>query len=147
MSTRAAEAKSLINSWLAGISSEKMPTARFSLSATCIATFIAMSYIVVLNPLILGLGADSTGATLGVDRVAAMTALIGGVMTILMGVVAKTPFAVATGLGVNAFIAVTLATTPGLSWAQAMGLVIWAGVIMFVLVLTGFRTAVVLLFG
>ena len=107
-----------------------------------VATFIAMSYIVVLNPLILGLGADSAGATVGVDRVAAMTALIGGVMTILMGVVAKTPFAVATGLGVNAFLAVTIATTPGLTWAQAMGLIIWAGVIMFVLVLTGFRTAV-----
>ncbi|MDO5619217.1 MAG: NCS2 family permease [Kocuria sp.] len=107
-----------------------------------IATFIAMSYIVVLNPLVLGLGPDGTGNTLGVDRVAAMTALIAGVLTILMGVIAKAPFALATGLGVNAFLAVTIATHPELTWPQIMGLVIWAGLIMFVLVLTGFRTAV-----
>lgn len=107
-----------------------------------IATFIAMSYIVVLNPLVLGLGPDAAGNTLGVDRVAAMTALVAGVMTILMGVVAKAPFAIATGLGVNAFLAVTVATTPELTWAQVMGLVVWGGVLMFVLVLTGFRTAV-----
>lgn len=107
-----------------------------------IATFIAMSYIVVLNPLVLGLGADATGATLGVERVAAMTALIAGAMTILMGVIAKAPFAIATGLGVNAFLAVTIATTDDLTWPQVMGLVVWAGLVMFVLVLTGFRTAV-----
>lgn len=107
-----------------------------------IATFIAMSYIVVLNPLVLGLGPDGAGNTLGVDRVAAMTALIAGVLTILMGVIAKAPFALATGLGVNAFLAVTIATHPELTWPQIMGLVIWAGLIMFVLVLTGFRTAV-----
>ncbi|MDO4255457.1 MAG: NCS2 family permease [Kocuria sp.] len=107
-----------------------------------IATFIAMSYIVVLNPLVLGLGPDGTGSTLGVDRVAAMTALIAGVLTIAMGLIAKAPFALATGLGVNAFLAVTIATHPELTWPQIMGLVIWAGVIMLALVLTGFRTAV-----
>lgn len=107
-----------------------------------IATFIAMSYIVVLNPLVLGLGADGAGNTLGVDRVAAMTALIAGVLTILMGLIAKAPFALATGLGVNAFLAVTIATHPELTWPHIMGLVIWAGLIMLALVLTGFRTAV-----
>ncbi|KAA9393873.1 NCS2 family permease [Kocuria coralli] len=107
-----------------------------------IATFIAMSYIVVLNPLVLGLGPDADGNVLGVERVAAMTALIAGVMTILMGVFAKSPFAIATGLGVNAFLAVTIATTPDLTWPQVMGLVVWAGALMFILVLTGFRTAV-----
>ncbi len=107
-----------------------------------VATFIAMSYIVVLNPLVLGYGPDGAGNTLGGDRVAAMTALVAGVLTILMGAWAKAPFGVATGLGVNAFLAVTIATNPGLTWPQVMGLVIWAGVIMVVLVLTGFRTAV-----
>ena len=107
-----------------------------------LATFFAMSYIVVLNPLILGLGEDSTGATLGPQRVAAVTALVAGVLTILMGVWARQPFAMAAGLGVNALLASTIATTENLTWAQIMGLVVWAGVIMLVLVLTGFRTAV-----
>ncbi|MGJ9403311.1 NCS2 family permease [Arthrobacter sp. KK5.5] len=105
------------------------------------ATFFAMSYIVVLNPLILA-GADSTGAELGIPRVAAVTALVAGVMTILMGAWAKHPFAMATGLGVNAFIAITVATNPGLTWPDVMGLVIVSGATMLVLVLTGFRTAV-----
>ncbi|WP_290656468.1 NCS2 family permease [Kocuria sp.] len=107
-----------------------------------VATFIAMSYIVVLNPLVLGYGEDGAGNILGGERVAAMTALVAGVLTILMGVWAKSPFGMATGLGVNAFLAVTIATNPGLTWPEVMGLVIWAGVIMVVLVLTGFRTAV-----
>ena len=50
-----------------------------------LATFFAMAYIVVLNPLILGLGPDGAGNTLGVERVAAATALVAGVLTIIMG--------------------------------------------------------------
>ena len=107
-----------------------------------LAAFFAMSYIVVLNPLVIGTGADSAGNILGVPQVAAVTALVAGVMTILMGVIAKQPFAMAAGLGVNALLASTIATTPGLTWADIMGLVIIAGLIMTVLVLTGFRTAV-----
>lgn len=107
-----------------------------------LAAFFAMSYIVVLNPLIIGTGQDASGTVLGVPQVAAVTALIAGVMTIIMGVVAKQPFAMAAGLGVNALLASTIATTPNLTWADIMGLVVWAGVIMTILVLTGFRTAV-----
>jgi AGZA family xanthine/uracil permease-like MFS transporter len=106
-----------------------------------LATFFAMSYIVVLNPLVLG-GADSTGAMLGAERVAAVTALVAGVLTIAMGAWAKYPFALATGLGVNAFVAITVATNPGLTWPDVMGLVVLSGITMLILVLTGFRTAV-----
>ncbi|MDQ6754452.1 MAG: NCS2 family permease [Actinomycetota bacterium] len=105
------------------------------------ATFFAMSYIVVLNPLILS-GADSSGHVLGVERVAAATAFVAGILTILMGAWGKHPFALATGLGVNAFVAITVATHPGLTWPDMMGLVMISGITMFVLVLTGFRTAV-----
>ena len=56
------------------------------------ATFFAMSYIVVLNPLILS-GADSSGGTLGFPAVAAVTAFVAGILTILMGAWAKHPFA------------------------------------------------------
>lgn len=106
-----------------------------------LATFFAMSYIVVLNPLILA-GADGSGTSLGIERVAAVTALVAGVLTIAMGAWAKYPFALATGLGVNAFVAITVATNPELTWPEVMGLVMLAGLTMLVLVLTGFRTAV-----
>ncbi|HEX2073610.1 MAG TPA: NCS2 family permease [Geodermatophilus sp.] len=102
-------------------------------------TFFTMAYIVVLNPIILS-GADILGNTLPFGSVAAVTALIAGVMTILMGVVGRYPFALATGLGINAIVAVFAATQ--LSWPEIMGLVVLEGLLITVLVLTGFRKAV-----
>jgi adenine/guanine/hypoxanthine permease len=113
-----------------------------------VVTFFTMAYIVVLNPLIIGTAADSTGGFLGggdapnLAMVAATTALVAGVMTILMGVFANYPLALATGLGLNAFVAFGIATLPGMTWADAMGLVVLEGLIILVLVLTGFRKAV-----
>src|SRR5690625_4820131 len=106
-----------------------------------LATFLAMSYIVVLNPLVLS-GPDGSGEELGISAVAASTALIAALITVLMGLWANHPFGLAAGLGVNALLAITIATTPDLTWAEAMGLVVIAGLVMVVLVLTGFRTAV-----
>lgn len=111
-----------------------------------IVTFFTMGYIIVLNPLILGYVPDADGSYLGggdapnLAAIAAGTALVAGVMTILMGVVANYPLALATGLGLNAFVAYSLASQ--MTWADAMGLVVIEGVIILVLVLTGFRTAV-----
>ena len=112
-----------------------------------LATFFTMAYIVVLNPLIVGTVADGDGNLVGgadpgqsIARVAAVTALVAGVMTILMGVVGRYPFAIATGLGLNAFVAVSIVTE--MTWADAMGLVVIEGLVITVLVLTGFRTAV-----
>ena len=105
-----------------------------------------MAYIVALNPLIIGLAKDGDGKYLGggdapnLALVAAATALIAGVMSILMGVVANFPLALATGLGLNTFVAVGIASK--MSWQDAMGLVVLEGIIITVLVLTGFRTAV-----
>lgn len=113
-----------------------------------VVTFVTMAYIVVLNPLILGsvdpasasAKRDLLGATLSVPQVAAVTALVAGVMTILFGLVANFPFALATGLGINTLVAVTIA--PQMTWPEAMGLVLVEGLIIVVLGLTGFRTAV-----
>ncbi len=105
-----------------------------------LATFFTMAYIVVLNPLIIGTAPDMDGQVLGIPQVAAVTALVAGVMTILMGVIGKYPFAIAAGLGLNAFVAFALASQ--MTWADAMGLVVLEGIIITVLVLTGFRTAV-----
>ncbi|MFB9378156.1 NCS2 family permease [Kineococcus gynurae] len=113
-----------------------------------LATFFTMAYIVVLNPLIIGTQPDGTGAYLGggsapdLAAVAAGTALVAGVMTILMGVVANYPLALATGLGLNAFLAFGVAALPGMTWADAMGLVVLEGLLILVLVLSGFREAV-----
>jgi AGZA family xanthine/uracil permease-like MFS transporter len=103
-------------------------------------TFVTMAYIIVLNPLIIGTAADVTGARLGIGPVAAATALVAGVMTILMGVVGRFPLAVAAGLGINGVVAFSFA--PQMSWPDAMGLVVAEGLLITVLVLTGFRTAV-----
>ncbi|MDR7300496.1 NCS2 family permease [Haloactinomyces albus] len=103
-------------------------------------TFFTMAYIVVLNPLIVGTAADVTGTKLGIPEVAAATALVAGVMTILMGLIGKYPFALATGLGLNAFVATTVVTE--MTWADAMGLIVLEGIIILIVVLTGFRTAV-----
>ena len=116
-------------------------------------TFFTMAYIIVLNPLIIGTVPDKDGnlitgmpiadpANIGtsIAMVAAATALIGGLMTILMGVYGRFPIAIATGLGLNALLAYTI--VPKMTWPQAMGLVVWEGVLILILVLTGFRRAV-----
>jgi AGZA family xanthine/uracil permease-like MFS transporter len=105
-----------------------------------------MAYIVVLNPLILANGKDVDGqfiadsSTAPVALVAAGTAFVAGVLTILMGVIGKVPFAMAAGLGLNAFVTFQIATV--MTWEEAMGLVFLEGIIIAVLVLTGLRTAI-----
>jgi AGZA family xanthine/uracil permease-like MFS transporter len=84
--------------------------------------------------------ADALGNILPIGQVAAVTALVAGVMTILFGLVANLPFAIATGLGINTLLAVTIA--PLMTWPEAMGLVVLDGLVIVVLAVTGFRTAV-----
>jgi AGZA family xanthine/uracil permease-like MFS transporter len=113
-----------------------------------VVTFFTMAYIVVLNPLIIGTVKDSNGQFVGggtdpaasIAKIAVATALVAGVVTILMGLVANFPLALATGLGLNAFVAFSIATK--MTWADAMGLVVLEGIIILILVLTGFRRAV-----
>ncbi|MDC7121631.1 NCS2 family permease [Cellulomonas fimi] len=113
-------------------------------------TFFTMSYIIVLNPLIIGTvqSDGGNGAFLGggdapnLAAVAATTALVAGVMSILMGAVANFPLALAAGLGLNAVVTYSIAFLPGMTWPDAMGIVVLEGLIILVLVLTGFREAV-----
>jgi AGZA family xanthine/uracil permease-like MFS transporter len=105
-----------------------------------LATFFTMAYIVVLNPLILGSAQDGDGERLPIAALAAATALVAGIMTLLMGVVGRFPLALAAGLGVNALVAFEIA--PQMTWADAMGLVVIEGVLITILVLTGLRKAV-----
>ncbi|MBB3604140.1 AGZA family xanthine/uracil permease-like MFS transporter [Mycolicibacterium sp. BK556] len=103
-------------------------------------TFIAMAYIVVLNPIILSGAADVTGNKLGFAQVSATTSLAAGVMTILFGLFARMPFAFAAGLGINSFLATTVVGT--VSWPEAMGLVVINGLIIVALAVTGLRRLV-----
>jgi adenine/guanine/hypoxanthine permease len=99
-------------------------------------TFMVMAYIIFLNGNIIA-------KPLGLDpiAVAAGTALIGGIMTIAMGLVANYPFALAAGLGINAIVAFSL-TAKGLNAAGAMGVIVLEGVAITVLVVVGLREAI-----
>ena len=101
-----------------------------------VTTFMTMAYILFVNPSILG------AAGLEFPQVLTVTALSAGVMTIAMGVVAKYPFAIAPGLGLNAVVAFTLVGAQGLTAAEAMGVIVTEGLIITLLVLAGIREAV-----
>ncbi|HEX5451108.1 MAG TPA: NCS2 family permease [Candidatus Limnocylindrales bacterium] len=101
-----------------------------------ITTFLVMAYILFVNPSII---AQPLG--LSPVAVAAGTALVAGVMTILMGVVGRYPLALAAGLGINAIVAFTL-TAQGLDARGAMGVIVWEGVIITLLVVLGLREAI-----
>jgi adenine/guanine/hypoxanthine permease len=103
-----------------------------------VTTFMTMAYILFVNPQVLGLGGDG----LPFAQVLTVTALVAGVMTLLMGLVSNYPFAIAPGLGLNAFVAFSLVAGDGLTFPEAMGVVVLEGIIITVLVLTGFREAV-----
>ncbi|WP_348729315.1 NCS2 family permease [uncultured Mycolicibacterium sp.] len=105
-----------------------------------VVTFIAMAYIIVLNPIILSGSADVTGSRLDFAQVSATTSLAAGVMTILFGLIARLPFAFAAGLGINSFLATTVVGS--VTWAEAMGLVVINGLIIVLLAVTGLRRLV-----
>jgi adenine/guanine/hypoxanthine permease len=107
-------------------------------------TFMVMAYILFLNGAILTGGFEATGKAdphWDLATIAAGTALIAGVMTIAMGLIANYPFALAAGLGINAIVAFSL-TGRGLSAAGAMGVIVIEGLIVTVLVLVGLREAI-----
>ena len=104
-------------------------------------TFMVMAYIIFLNPTILMAGFGDSDPNFTPVALAAGTALIAGIMTIAMGAVANYPFALAAGLGINAIVAFSL-TGQGLSPAGAMGVIVWEGIVVTILVLVGFREAV-----
>ncbi|MFF4220606.1 NCS2 family permease [Streptomyces nondiastaticus] len=105
-----------------------------------LATFFAMAYIVVLNPIILGAGQDKFGHQLDNGQLVTATALMAGLSTVLMGVIGNVPIACAAGLGINAVVSLQLA--PKMSWPDAMGMVVLAGLVLMVLVASGLRQRV-----
>jgi AGZA family xanthine/uracil permease-like MFS transporter len=103
-----------------------------------ITTFFTMSYIVVVNPSVLS--APGTGMPFSGAMTA--TVLIAFSMTLLMGLYAKLPFAVAPGMGLNAFFAYTIVIQQHVPWQTALGMVFWAGVIFLLVSTTPLREAI-----
>src|SRR6185503_18210033 len=99
-------------------------------------TFMTMAYILFVNGLIL------SSAGLAPAQVLTVTALVAGVMTIAMGLVANYPFALAPGMGINAAVAGTLVSTQHLTPAEAMGVIVAEGVAITLLVVAGIRERV-----
>lgn len=106
-----------------------------------IVTFVAMAYILVVNPSILSAAAPE-GGTVTVAAIVAGTALVAGLLTLAMGFFANFPMAMAAGMGLNAMVAFSLVGGEGLTYQEAMGLIFWEGLAILLLVLTGFREAV-----
>ncbi len=102
-----------------------------------ITTFMAMAYIILLNPIILGGATDVTGAKLSIPQLTTATIVAAAVSTLLMGVIGNAPFGLAAGLGLNAVVAYQAA--PHMTWAQAMGLVVLEGLVIVILAVSGLR--------
>ena len=88
-------------------------------------TFFTMAYIVVVNPAIL----SGSGTGMPFSGVMTATVLLSFTMTLLMGLYADLPFAVAPGMGLNAFFAYSVVLGRGVPWPAALGAVFWAGVL------------------
>ena len=103
-----------------------------------ITTFFTMSYIVVLNPSIL----STEGTGMAFSGVLTATVLLCFVMTLFMGLYARLPFAVAPGMGINAFFTFTIILTQKVWWQVALGIVFWAGVLFLLISVTPVRETI-----
>ncbi len=100
-------------------------------------TFLAMAYILFVNPSIL----SETGMDEG--AVFAATAIAAAVGSLLMGLIAKYPIVLAPGMGLNAFFAYTVVLGYGIPWETALSGVLASGIIFVILTLTGLREKII----
>src|SRR5262245_59337565 len=105
-------------------------------------TFMVMSYIIVLNAVILTTGTGIAKQELSFAGVVTATCLVAGLMTLAMGLWANFPLALAPGMGLNSVVAFQLIAGQGLPWPAAMGVIFLEGVLITLLMLSGFREAV-----
>jgi len=103
-----------------------------------VTTFFTMAYIVVVNPTIL----STPGTGMAFSGVLTATVLICFSMTLLMGLYAKLPFAVAPGMGINAFFTFTIILQEKVWWQVALGIIFWAGVLFLLISVTPVRATI-----
>ena len=119
------------------MSTEAKPDMRTELVAG-VTTFFTMAYIVVVNPSIL----STEGTGMPFSGVLTATVLVCFTMTLLMGLYARLPFAVAPGMGLNAFFAFTIILGRGVPWPVALGIIFWAGALFLLISLTPLRESI-----
>lgn len=102
-----------------------------------LATFMTMSYILIVHPTIM------KAAGMPQDQVFTVTALTSCIFTLLMGIYAKLPFALAPAMGSNAFLAFTLVGSGNITWQQGLAMNIISGIIFLLMSLFGFREVIV----
>jgi len=100
-------------------------------------TFLTMAYIIIVNPAILG------AAGMPVAAVAAATCLAAGLASILMGLTANVPLALAPGMGLNAYFAFTVVQGMGVPWPVALGCVFLSGIAFLLLTFAGIRQLII----
>jgi adenine/guanine/hypoxanthine permease len=105
-----------------------------------VTTFVTMAYIVIVNPGIL----SSPGTGMPFSGALTSTVLVASSMTLLMGLYARLPFAVAPGMGLNAFFTFTIVIQNKVPWQTALGMVFWAGVLFLVVSITPLRERIAL---
>ena len=98
-------------------------------------TFVTMAYIVIVNPSILA----TPGTGMSFSGVLSATVIVACSMTLLMGLYARLPFAVAPGMGLNAFVAYTIILQDKVPWPVALGIIFWAGVLFLIVSATPLR--------
>src|SRR3954470_10496979 len=121
-------------------SAEKARPALYADAIGGVTTFFTMAYIVVVNPAIL----STAGTGMPFSGALTATVLIAGSMTLLMGLYARLPFAVAPGMGLNAFFAFTIVLQNKVPWQTALGMVFWAGVLFLAVSATPLREQIAL---
>jgi AGZA family xanthine/uracil permease-like MFS transporter len=99
-------------------------------------TFAAMSYVLVVNPSILGAGG------MPIEGLITVTAIAACLGTLLMAFMTNYPIAMAPGMGLNAFFAFTICLTREIPWDAALGIVFWNGILFLLLSVTGVRTKI-----
>jgi adenine/guanine/hypoxanthine permease len=116
---------------------EEIPPLRTEIIAG-ITTFFTMAYIVVVNPAILA----TEGTGMAFSAVMTATVVLAASMTLFMGLYARLPYAVAPGMGINAFFTFGLVLGHKIPWPTALGIVFWAGVFFVAISVTGLRVGI-----
>src|SRR5438445_6019861 len=117
---------------------EHQPTTLRTEAVAGITTFFTMAYIVVVNPSIL----STPGTGMAFSGVLTATVLVCFVMTLFMGLYAKLPFAVAPGMGINAFFTFTIILSQKVWWQTALGIIFWAGILFLLVSITPIRETI-----
>ena len=103
-----------------------------------LASFLAISYIIIVNPKILA----TTG--MPVDALVTSTILVSAFGSIMMGLFTRNPFVIAPGMGMNIFFAFTAVKIYDLPWQTVLGATFWSGIIFSLLVILNIRTKIML---